>query len=94
MKINRIKFILATIAILLCIPLVAMQFSDEVAWTLGDFIIAFILLFSTGMMIELVLKFVRNKNYRIFLTLAILCLLILVWGELAVGIFGTPFAGS
>lgn len=31
---------------------------------------------------------------RIFVIIAIIAVLVLIWGELAVGIFGTPFAGS
>ena len=45
-------------------------------------------------MIELVLQKVTKKQHRIILCLAILFVLLLVWAELAVGIFGTPFAGS
>ena len=94
MKNKRLKFILITVVFLLLIPLIAMQFTDEVKWTLLDFIVAGILLLSTGFIIDLVIKKVKNINYRIAITLALLILLLLIWAELAVGIFGTPFSGS
>ncbi len=68
-----------------------MQFTDEVNWTLGDFVIAGALLFGTGIMCELVIRRVKNINYRIAICVALLVLLFLVWAELAVGILETPF---
>ena len=94
MKNKRLKFILITVVFLLLIPLIAMQFTDEVKWTLLDLIVAGILLLSTGFIIDLVIKKVKNINYRIAITIALLILLLLIWAELAVGIFGTPFSGS
>lgn len=71
-----------------------MQFTDEVNWTVMDFIVAGILLFGTGLMCELVLRKVNNIKYRIGICSVILAALFFIWAELAVGIFGTPFAGS
>ena len=48
----------------------------------------------TGIACELVLRKVKKTAYRIIICTAILAILFLVWAELAVGIFGTPFAGS
>lgn len=94
MKNRRFIGILLVIAVLLCIPLIAMQFTREVIWTLSDFIIAGILLLGTGILIEIVARNVKVKKTRIALVFGILIALFLVWAELAVGIFGTPFAGS
>lgn len=94
MKNKRLIGILGTVAVLLCIPLVAMQFTNEVNWTLSDFVIAGGLLLGTGLLIETVARNIKNKKIRIGITGAILIVLALVWAELAVGIFGTPFAGS
>jgi bacteriorhodopsin len=82
------------VLILLSIPLIAMQFTDEVNWTIMDFIVAGILLFGTGLICELVLRKVKNKKYRIGISAIILAALFLICAELAVGIFGSPFAGS
>ena len=94
MKNKRLIGILGTVAVLLCIPLVAMQFTNEVNWTFSDFAIAGGLLLGTGLLIETVARNIKDKKIRIGITVAILIVLALVWAELAVGIFGTPFAGS
>lgn len=94
MKDNRLKIILLIATSILAIPLIAMQFSDEVKWTLADFAIMGILLFGTGFVIEYVLRNVTNGYSRLFICGIIIIALFLVWAELAVGIFGTPIAGS
>ena len=90
----RVRFILATIAIILSIPLIAMQFTKEVKWTLTDFIAAAVLLLSAGLAIELVIRNIKTGTSRTILLIVILLALFLIWAELAVGIFGTPLAGS
>ncbi|MCL6260762.1 hypothetical protein M3O96_16795 [Aquiflexum sp. TKW24L] len=94
MKDIRLKLILAVIGGLLLIPLVAMQFTDEVDWSLFDFIVMGILLLITGMAIELVLRKFRSLQARILVCGGILFVFFLIWAELAVGIFGSPWAGS
>lgn len=94
MKNKRLKIFLTVVAIILLIPLIAMQFTDEVSWTLLDFVIAGALLFGSALMCELVIRKVNKIKYRIAICLALLVVLLLTWAELAVGIFGTPFAGS
>ena len=91
---QRLIGILTTIVFLLFIPFLAMQFTSEVNWTLSDFVAAGVLLLSTGLACELVMRKVNNIRYRIAICGVILVVLILIWIELAVGIFGTPFAGS
>ncbi|MCL9807535.1 hypothetical protein NAT51_18575 [Flavobacterium amniphilum] len=94
MKNKRLRGIMITVGILLLIPLIAMQFTNEVKWTLSDFIGAAILLGGTGLTCEFILRTVKKKEHRLLLCGIVLILLVLVWMELAVGIFGTPFAGS
>ena len=91
---KRLTAIVLTVPLLLLIPLIAMQFTHEVKWTIWDFVAAAVLLFSTGLMCELVMRKVKKVKYRITICLAILVVLLLVWAELAVGIFGTAFAGQ
>lgn len=91
---NRITIILSAAGLLLLLPLVAMQFTSEVNWTFSDFIVAGILLFGTGGLIELAMRKFNKVGTRVWVILGILIVLFLVWAELAVGIFGTPFAGS
>jgi hypothetical protein len=71
-----------------------MQFTDEVNWSPFDFAIMGVLLLGTGLIIELVFRNVQKTGYRVAIVLAVLAVFFLIWAELAVGIFGTPFAGS
>ncbi len=91
---KRLFGILLTIGILLISIFVASQLSEEVNWSLFDFIVGGALLLGTGLLCELVMRKVKNVKSRIAICTAILAGLILIWAELAVGIFGTPFAGS
>lgn len=91
---KRLIGILVAVPILLTIPLIAMQFTDEVNWSLSDFIIMGVLLLSTGLICELIIRSVQKSTYRIALCIAVLVMLFLIWAELAVGVFGTPFSGS
>ena len=93
-KNKRVTAIVIIVALLLLIPLIAMQFTNEVNWTLFDFVAAGVLLLGTGLLCELVIRKVTNIKYRIAICAVLLAALILVWLELAVGIFGTPFAGQ
>ncbi|WP_412468014.1 hypothetical protein [Pedobacter sp. KLB.chiD] len=90
----RIIAILTLTAGILAIPLIAMQFTDEVKWNLTDFIMAGALLLSTGIAIELVIRNLKTGIWRTVILVFILLVLFLIWAELAVGIFGSPFAGS
>jgi len=85
--------ILITFGILL-IPLIAMRLTREVDWDLLDFIVAGILLLGTGFVVDFVIRKVPKINYKIIIITALLILLFLIWAELAVGIFGTPFSGN
>jgi uncharacterized membrane protein YfcA len=91
---KRLSLIVTAVALLLLIPLIAMQFTEEVNWNLFDFVVAGALLLGTGFVGELVIRKVEKTQYRIILGIVLLVALLLVWAELAVGIFGTPFAGS
>lgn len=79
---------------ILSIPLIAMQFTREVNWTISDFLIMGILLFGTTFSIDLVLKKFKTLKSRLIIISVILVVLMLIWAELAVGIFGSPIAGS
>lgn len=93
MQNQRLTGILVAAGVLLCIPLVAMQFTNEVIWDGLDFVAAGILLFATGLTIEIVLRNLKGRNSRIIAFVVVLAFLFLVWAELSVGLFGTFFAG-
>ncbi len=71
-----------------------MQFTAEVNWTPFDFVVAGFLLIGTGLIFDLVIRKIKNIKYRIATSLVLLIALLLIWAELAVGIFGTPLSGS
>jgi len=93
MKRKRQIIIVIGVLFILTIPLTVMQFTDEVDWTILDFVVAGVLLFGTGLFCEIVIRKVSNISYRIVICIALLIILILIWLELAVGIFGTPIGG-
>ncbi len=91
---QRLMITFGMVAFILAIPLMAMQFTHQVDWKLFDFLIMGILLSITALVIELATRKVRSTNWRLIITLAVILVLFLIWAELAVGVFGTPIAGS
>ena len=71
---------------ILCIPLVAMQFTSEVDWDVSDFIVMAVLLFCTGFTFVHVARVVPRK-YRTLIGIVFLLGVLYIWAELAVGIF-------
>jgi peptidoglycan/LPS O-acetylase OafA/YrhL len=74
-------------ALLLLIPAVAMQFTSEVSWGPGDFVLAAVLLFGAGALAVFGLAHVKGAGRRAALIVCIAFGLALVWAELAVGLF-------
>jgi len=85
---NKTIFYIALGTILLwMVPLVAMQFTSDVSWGAGDFIIAGSLLFGTGLLYELISRKIHSLRARIIIGVILVLILALLWIELAVGIF-------
>ena len=88
-----LRITLITAAILMA-PLIAMQFTREVNWTLSDFVIMGVLLMGTGLLFDLAARKIQTRKSRL-ITIGVIALCFLfVWAELAVGLVGSPFAGS
>ncbi len=79
---------LATLLILL-VPFVAMQFTDEVNWSVSDFIVMGALLFGTGLLMMLALRSATHIAYRAATMIAIGTTFIMIWANLAVGLIGS-----
>jgi hypothetical protein len=77
-----------TAAGLLLAPLVAMQFTREVAWTGFDFAFAAILIGLTGLMVEFAVRVSGSTAGRAAFGIAIAVTFLLIWINLAVGIIG------
>jgi len=72
--------------LILSIPLIAMQFTSEVNWSPGDFVVMGVLLFGTGFVFVHVAR-VTPRKYRTLIGIAFVAALLYIWAELAVGIF-------
>jgi hypothetical protein len=78
-----------TAALLLLLPLVAMQFTDEVVWGLGDFVVFGAMLGGACGAYELAVRASGSRTYRAAVAVAAGAAFILVWINLAVGIIGS-----
>lgn len=77
---------------ILLIPFISSQISNEVNWQLFDYLVAALLLTMLFLGIEIIKKL---KFKMRFIVLAVfLIATILIWIELAVGIFNSPISGS
>lgn len=63
-----------TAAALVLLPLIAMRFTHEVAWTASDFGLAILLIGSVGVVYELVARMTGNAAYRAAISIALLTL--------------------
>lgn len=76
-------------ALLLLAPLVAMQFSDEVDWSVSDFAVAAVLVIGTGLALELTVRKGRGLAWRAAAATALAAVFLSLWINLAVGIIGS-----
>jgi len=79
----------AIAAVLLLLPLVAMQFTDEVDWDETDFMVMGAMLFVACGAFELAARMTGNMAYRAAIGVAVVGMFLLVWINLAVGIIGS-----
>jgi hypothetical protein len=84
---KNMRIVVLAAAAILMVPLLAMQFTDEVAWDLFDFVAAGILLLGTGFLYVLLTWKARSARTRIIIGAVLACGLLYIWAELAVGIF-------
>jgi|TARA_B110000091_G_scaffold165027_1_gene176345 hypothetical protein len=79
---------------LLLIPLIGMAITDEINWSPFDFIIMGSLLIVLSIGINFVSNQTKNFKNRVLYIGILVLIFMLIWVELAVGVFGTPFGGS
>jgi hypothetical protein len=84
---STIGIVLAA-ALILSVPLVAMQFTDEVKWSPTDFVFAGALLIGTGLMFQAVARRAGTAAYKAAVGVALGAAFILVWLVGAVGVIG------
>ena len=66
-KNTRLYLILLFATVLLLIPLIAAQLTDEINWDLSDFAVMGILLYGVGISWELVLRKIKKTSHRLLL---------------------------
>jgi hypothetical protein len=75
-------------ALLLMLPLIAMQFTNEVDWSPFDFMVMGALLFGTGVSFVVVISFATNLIHKAAIAMAVGSTFFLIWANLAVGLIG------
>lgn len=75
-------------AALLALPAVAMQFTREVNWTVSDFVVMGAMLLLAGLALEGLVRSSPSWRFRAAAGLAVLTGFLVVWVNLAVGVFG------
>ena len=76
-------------ALLLLLPAMAMQFTDEVNWTSGVFVVMGSMLAVACGAYEVVARMSANNSYRAAVGIAIIAAFLTVWVNLAVGMLGS-----
>ncbi|MNU16931.1 hypothetical protein D3C71_51050 [compost metagenome] len=74
--------------LLLMIPFIAMQFTREVDWGAGDFLIMAALLFSTGMAYVLLNRSSTDLAFKLAAAICMGTTFLMIWTNLAVGLIG------
>jgi hypothetical protein len=76
-------------ALLLLLPLGAMQFTSEVKWTGSDFVVAAVLFGSVGLAFELIVRKSNSLAYRFGAGLAVITAFLTIWANGAGGMIGS-----
>ncbi len=87
MQNKDIVSILLGTGLVLLIPFVAMQVTNEVNWDESDFIVIGALLLGMGMVFVFLTRTFQNSTQRAFIALGVIAITLYIWAELAVGIF-------
>jgi hypothetical protein len=98
---NQIKFfqtvpgVIVITLLILTIPLVAMQFTDQVDWSVSDFIIMGILIFTMVLAFVLITRQAINLMYKAAIAGTVGTTFLMIWANAAVGLIGSgPHAGN
>ena len=79
--------------LVLLLPLIGVILFD-LDWNIFDFLIMGLLILFFSIAINLILNHLNPSKLRLILIFIFVILFFLIWAELAVGVFGTPFAGT
>jgi hypothetical protein len=76
-------------ALVVSVPLVAQQFTNEVNWSVADFLVMGVLIFSTGLSYVLITRYVTNIVHKAAIVMALGSTFLMIWANLAVGLIGS-----
>jgi uncharacterized membrane protein YfhO len=79
---------------LLIIPLLGVLISDSIDWGFFDFLMMGSLLLVLGIAINLSLLNINHFKKKMAIIFFLILIFLIIWVELAVGVFNTPFAGT
>lgn len=74
-------------ALLLLAPAAAMRLTSEMNWGPGDFAIFGAMLLAVCVALELNARFARRPRHRVLIALVVIGVFLLIWAQLAVGIW-------
>ena len=80
------KVIVVSVALILMIPLIAMQFSSDISWGVGDFLLAGALLLAAGFVGNVAVERIVKRSHAMAVIIVLILVLLYVWAELSVGI--------
>ena len=84
---NKFLGVALVTILLLLVPLIAMQFTTEVNWTMSDFVVIGALIFVVGSLYVMALSKTKKTLQRVAVSAAFALAFLYIWAELAVGIF-------
>ena len=90
---NKGFIIYASALIVFILPLILSFYIEDFNWSLFDFLWAGILIFGLAFALHFILKITANRKTKMLLLLGCFLFFVLLWLELAVGVFGSPIAG-
>lgn len=93
-KQQKAALIFAIPSLLMVAAFVANNFAEGFNWTGSDFLIAAVLLFGTASFIYMIVNSNLSVREKIMISIVIVLILMVIWVEMAVGLFGSPIAGS
>lgn len=85
----RIAALVGVTVLILLVPLIAMQFTNEVNWTASDFVFAGVMIIGTGLIYEFAAGRLDHAAYRFAIGMALGGAFLLIWVNGAVGIIGS-----
>lgn len=97
---NPPKFLIGATALLLIAAILQLTIGtgrdgQGFNWKVGDFIVMGILLYGTAFILEFISRKVKKNSTKVLIILVVVILFLLIWVDLAVGIFNIPgFSGS